>query len=230
MEHLPSHIISTSKKDIKEINKQMSSEINNQVVSVQQLVIPTGTGIANNTSPSIPPIAGSLAYDATTPGIPYTGNGTLWQGASGVNDNPTFNSITLQTFGGTPTPLNYYEEGLISITWTGAMSATENMKFTRIGNIVTLKCDNLVSASTASVPTVANNALPTRLQPTYTMVFAIGVWNINVRPVTPGSISIGPGLNGQPAGQLLLCADMAAGSFTSGNIGHAPFSVSYSIG
>lgn len=207
----------------------MSSEINNQAVSVQRLVIPVGTGIATNTSPSIPPIAGSMAYDATTPGIPYTGDGTLWQGTSGVNDTPTFLSVTLQTIGGTAKPLDYYETGIIPITWSGGMAATENLKFSRIGNIVTLKCDNLVSAAIASAPTVANAALPTRLQPTYTLVFAIPVSNNGAIPATPGSISLGPGV--QPANQLILSSNMAGALFTnSSTMGHGPFAVTYSIG
>jgi hypothetical protein len=55
------------------------SLINGQVVSVEQLITPQGINIATNISPSLLPIQGSLAYDYTTPGVLYVGNGAIWK-------------------------------------------------------------------------------------------------------------------------------------------------------
>ena len=64
-------------------------------------IIPSGTGISTNTSPSIPPISGSLARDSSVVGSLYTGNGTQWIPSSFTNPT-TVTGITLTNPGSAP--------------------------------------------------------------------------------------------------------------------------------
>lgn len=59
----------------------MSTIIDNQNVSLNQIVLPIGTGIASNTSSSLTPLLGSLAIDASDSKI-YSGSGLLWSSIS----------------------------------------------------------------------------------------------------------------------------------------------------
>jgi hypothetical protein len=54
------------------------SEINSQPADIQQLIVPTGTGIHNNSDPSLPPNPGALAYDEVIPGALFIGTGVVW--------------------------------------------------------------------------------------------------------------------------------------------------------
>lgn len=56
----------------------MSTIINTQSVTVEQLITPIGVGIHNNSSPSLLPYAASLAYDEVIPGSLFVGNGVSW--------------------------------------------------------------------------------------------------------------------------------------------------------
>ena len=64
-------------------------------------IIPSGTGISTNTSPSIPPVSGSLAQDSAVGGSLYTGNGTQWIPSMFTNPT-TITGITLTNPGGAP--------------------------------------------------------------------------------------------------------------------------------
>ena len=46
------------------------------------IILPLGTGIYNNSSPSIAPEQAALASDSTIPGALYCGNGSTWQQSS----------------------------------------------------------------------------------------------------------------------------------------------------
>ena len=106
----------------------MSSIIDNQAVSVQQLLAPICVGAGTNISPSLPPIAGYLASDTTTPGILYVGNGTSWV-ESYVNPSPVVITGATLTLAGQPT----YTVG--SIYLSKLSSGTYSMKTINI-NIV----------------------------------------------------------------------------------------------
>lgn len=83
----------------------MSSEINNQPVTIEQIVVPLGVNIATNASPSLTPINGALAQDVSKPGSLFIGNGTNWEavfgGGSGNSDAYILN-ITMTSGNGSP--------------------------------------------------------------------------------------------------------------------------------
>lgn len=64
----------------------MSSEINNQAVKIDQIIIPQGKGVSTNVDPSLPPINGALAQDVTTAGKLYIGDGALWGAVASDNN------------------------------------------------------------------------------------------------------------------------------------------------
>ncbi len=92
--------------------------------------------------------------------------------------NP-FASITLKSTGGTPSPLNFYEETQQSNTATGiwAGSQATTISYTRIGRLVTISFpDVLVTATTASQITFSANIPSQYLPATPThMCFPISV-------------------------------------------------------
>lgn len=79
----------------------MTTLINNQPVYVERLVTPQVTDI--NTTPSIDPLVGSLAYDIADPSSIYVGNGTSWNKISssgstgGTINGATLNNCTIDT-------------------------------------------------------------------------------------------------------------------------------------
>lgn len=80
----------------------MSTIIDNQNVSLNQMIIPIGTGIQSNTSPSLAPIKGSVAMDVNDTDHAYIGNGTTWfQMAGGISSatGAKVTNITLTSAG-----------------------------------------------------------------------------------------------------------------------------------
>jgi hypothetical protein len=71
----------------------MTSLIDTQVVTIERVIVPSGKGIASNSSPSLSPILGSLAQDVANPGSLYVGDGVSWNsssaGATGVTSSST---------------------------------------------------------------------------------------------------------------------------------------------
>lgn len=73
---------------------KMSTIIDNQNVSLNQIVLPLGTGILTNTSPSLPPILGSVAMDVTDTNHAYIGSGSVWWPLSGGVTSATGAKVT----------------------------------------------------------------------------------------------------------------------------------------
>jgi hypothetical protein len=82
------------------------SQFDGQEYSIQQLVVPLGVGIASNTSPSIAPVSGSLAQDATHPGSLYVGTGSAWQATSSASTPNVITGFTMTNSGGQPSLTN----------------------------------------------------------------------------------------------------------------------------
>jgi len=72
----------------------MSSEINNQAVEIDQLILPYGTGITTNTNSSLLPIKGSMCVDVVNYSQAYIGTGTSWVPASGGVNNSFTTEVT----------------------------------------------------------------------------------------------------------------------------------------
>lgn len=89
----------------------MSSEINDQAVKVNQIVIPVGKGIKANVDPSLPPLNGALAQDVTEAGTLYIGDGNAWSlvaSDSGVAEasSSTASQFTMTASNGSPSFAN----------------------------------------------------------------------------------------------------------------------------
>lgn len=83
----------------------LNSEINNATASIQALTIPTGVNIASNSSPSLAPVNGALARDASMAGSCFIGNGSSWQaiaGGGGGSNDTYVTGITLTTGAANP--------------------------------------------------------------------------------------------------------------------------------
>lgn len=85
----------------------MSSQINTQVASIEQLVVPVGTGLETNTNASLPAIKGSIATDIGNSVNLFMGDGAVWRNVSGGVRNITGYTSTLTlTSGGQPSLTN----------------------------------------------------------------------------------------------------------------------------
>lgn len=202
----------------------MTSRINSQVVAIDRMIVPIGTGVATNSSPSIPALAGSIAYDQTTPGILYTGDGTLWKSPVVTSMTPTFTSVTLATTGGTPFPLNYYEEGSLTVSWTGASITTGIVKFLRIGSFVSLQFGSVNAGSAATSVFTGTAQIPTRLSPTSSVgaTVLISVFSNGAFLAPPGICRL------TSSGNLTINSDTNAGTFSGpGNVGYGIFNLSF---
>lgn len=77
-------------------------------------------------------------------------------------------NLQLQTSGGTPTNLNYYENLTLSQIYSGiwVLPVTANMYITRIGNIVNITFQEVLAVATAANSISMSTVLPTRFRPT----------------------------------------------------------------
>lgn len=147
------------------------------------------------------------------------------------------NGISLRTTGGTATPLNYYEEYVAPISFSGpwASPMTRNINLTRIGRMVTLKIDSIfqIGAVAAGITTPAGS-IPTRfLPPVTTDSNRLGV----LIPVFDKSVTCVGSLLLRGDGSLFILVQNNAGPFPIlfntfsglGNNGFDNVSFSYSV-
>jgi hypothetical protein len=106
--------------------------------------------------------------------------------------NISFNSVTLQTLGGTPTQLNYYEEYLHASTWSGPIPTTSNLStfIVRIGKNVTISPSVVIGIGNSISATLKTDiAIPSRFCPSVSMGFD-GAWTIENSQNTHGGFNI----------------------------------------
>lgn len=131
-------------------------------------------------------------------------------------------SITLQTSGGTPADLNYYEEYSFSTTMSGIWSSPQNITIyiRRIGKIIFLAFPTITSISNASSFITITAPLPERFRPTTTIGVSGSVDIIDNSVFLLGNCNITDG------GIITIYKQTSAGrdNFTSG--GHAGVSSS----
>ncbi len=169
-----SNFIISNSATAQNINSQLN--VNSIVTQSVQLTNATnqtlfGSSGASGTYVSVPRPA--QAQVITVPdGGTGTSNFIISNSATAQNINSQLNTnggVTYLTSGGTPTLLNYYEQGTISLTLSGiwAVDQTGTCYFTRIGNVVTVFFPHIsANANSAFYIKTQNNTLPTRLIPT----------------------------------------------------------------
>lgn len=133
--------------------------------------------------------------------------------------------ITLPTTGGTPSALNYCEDGTFSCTWGAgsAWSATITITFNRIGKRVTLQIPDPGTSytTTATGPLYSTSVIPSRLRP----------YSYHVSSISTYQNGVG-GTNGEcqvlTNGTLYLYYNYNT-NWTTGNVnsGYSGFSVTY---
>lgn len=115
---------------------------------------------------------------------------TLLNQALLTTSSPTFVAVTLQTTGGTPTALNYYEEGSFNLTFTGPFTTTVSCNFVRVGKAVNFNMSwSTLAASAGGFFTTSG--LPARLTPAIAVDCQIWVADSGAWLTTPGRIVVG---------------------------------------
>lgn len=158
-------------------------------------------GFINVISKIVVDQAWSLQTDAisnTTPGISTT---------IGVNGFKFANATASYV----PAPLNYYENGTLTNSWSGAIPTTSgNIRYIRTGNMVTL-CFNQITVTATSTAPITNVGfeLPARLCPQFPV-------NVTIQALSNGSW-VGGQLRIATSGSITVFASWGAGaSFITG--------------
>ncbi len=98
-----------------------------------------------------PNATNALTCSLISPGVTYT----------------SIQNLLLPTTGGTPSPLNYYEELTLPVTYSGpwAVSQNRDIKITRIGRIVTLLFESVLQVATVNINITVTGTIPARFRP-----------------------------------------------------------------
>jgi len=150
-----------------------------------------------------PDIAGTVVIDSGTQTLTNKtiadSSNTLTVGGTAIGSlinqdvrttaSPTHVALTLQTTGGTPTALNYYEEGTFNLTFTGPFTAVVACNFVRIGKMVNFNM-NWTTNQTGVGGFFTTNGLPARLVPAIAVDCQIWITDVGVSPATPGRIVV----------------------------------------
>lgn len=112
-----------------------------------------------------------------------------------TSSSPTFATQTLTTglllptTGGTPTSLNYYEEGTFNLTFTGPHTTIVSCNFCRVGKLVNFNMNwSYLAASAGGFFTTSG--LPARLTPAIAIDSQVWVADNSVWQTTPGRILV----------------------------------------
>lgn len=171
-------------------NKTLSYPIIPIILNTGQLSLPVNVDdwmVARNTTDTL-----------TNKTISTTSN-TISVGANAIENwlnqdvrttaSPTHVALTLQTTGGTPTALNYYEEGTFNLTFTGPHTAIVACNFVRIGKMVNFNM-NWTTNQVSAGGFFTTNGLPARLAPAIAVDCQIWITDNSVSPTTPGRIVV----------------------------------------
>jgi hypothetical protein len=147
----------------------------------------------------------------------------------------TFSSgLQLPTSGGTPTTLNYYEEGTFVANFNASAgvsgsNTSKTITYTRIGRMVTLYMagiTNMTSGTTAVLFATAASTVPTRLIPASNLKWPTQAVFNNTFSTTCGEFAV------QTDGSLRIFRDIGESTSwtaTTTNCGMADTAVTYSI-
>lgn len=190
-------------------NKTLSYPIIPIILNTGQLSLPVNVDdwmVARNTTDTL-----------TNKTISTTSN-TISVGANAIQNwlnqdvrttaSPTLVALTLQTTGGTPTALNYYEEGTFNLTFTGPATVVVGCNFVRVGKMVNFNMPwtTLVASAGGNFTT---SGLPARLSPAIAVDCQIWVADNSAWQTTPGRIVVS-------VTTILVYKSNQTGAFTAG--------------
>jgi hypothetical protein len=160
----------------------------------------------------------TLTYSGTTATLTASNSQDI--SSSGT---PTFVSVKLQTTGGTPTALNYYEEtsGTLTLTFSGGTTTLPYI-ICRVGRHVTFSCTNIVNFTSSGAGGISSSAFPSRFSATpdpNNMWFIINGNNVGVN--APISLYISSGNSFQ------IFGNTSGGNFGIGASSMVKFSLSW---
>jgi hypothetical protein len=180
------------------------------VLSTQRLNISNNAGISTFVSQAG---AANGSYDFKL------NNGTTTTTAASISSTgifSAFSGIQLLTSGGTPSTLNYYEEGDVNINITGGSSGTSYssggslVRFRRIGKLVTVSMQGTSSVTTASTEGVITfSPWPARITPASdkrTSITFINVTNrLGYADIRSGAIMVIGGVDNVSCSSGVVC-------------------------
>lgn len=196
-----------------------------QTLTNKTLTAPVISTISNTGTLTLPTSTDTLVGRATTDTL---SNKTL------TSPTLTTATMTLTTSGGTPSTLNYYEEGSFSASFNagagaGGTNPTTTVNFTRVGKVVTLlfsSHNNMTAGATAAAFSTAASTVPSRLTPTNSLTFAAPITKNGSGQSSFGSMAV------VSDGSLSIQVDAVGnGTWTSGNTnnGWYSFALSYTV-
>ena len=142
-------------------------------------------------------------------------------GGVGISENLYTGALYLPSTGATASPLNFYATGTHATTWSGIWGSTPtaDIKWTRIGKLVTLSGE-LTSATLTTAASIVNSPLlPSYLFPALSYIFPINVEDNGI--FQTGRMSI------DTTGSIVVSATASGLDFTAGSCGFSRWSVSY---
>lgn len=151
-------------------NKTLINPVISTIVNTGVLTLPTSTDTIMGRDTTDIETNKTIADTSNTITVGGTVIGSLINQDVRSTASPTYVAVTLQTTGGTPSALSYYEQAFVySTNYTGIWAVDQAVTFniTRIGNVVTImQRTNVVSAAqnTPAQVTVTSN-IPSRFRP-----------------------------------------------------------------
>lgn len=157
-------------------------------------------------------LAASRNY--TIPDAGTNVNFILSAGNQTISDTTTFSTaIKLNSSGATASDLDFYATTTANVGHTGVWASTQTVSYrwTRIGNIVTVRFPQVIAAgnSTAAAITISGTNWPSWARPGAQVVLPVFVRNNGTLNTTPGAVVV------TTSGDLTLQQTYATTSFTS---------------
>jgi hypothetical protein len=222
-------------------NKTLTTPVISSISNTGTLTLPTSSdtlvGRATTDTLTNKTMSGSsntftnIPNSATTAASANTASAIVARDGSG---NFVTSGIQLTTSGGTPTTLNYYEEGTISANFNQGAGASGSgtsvtIGFVRVGKKVTLTLpsnNSMTMGATSANLSTASSTVPARLAPANSYIFPAPVKVNNVTQANFGALTVGT--DGSLTLNVTITGSTNWTSATSNN-GFFSFTASYTI-